>query len=151
MNATVHPEHALLRQAEQLVGLEYVPGSFDCGHLAVLAQQRLFARQVQLPLPGERPQTPRAQATALARCREALCTQLDDGVRPLSGDVALFVEEAEGGGIQWHIGTVLAPPGQLWVLHIVDGGHSLLQRLEDCCRMGLWLEGFYRWRAQPCG
>ena len=35
-----------LRQAEALVGLEHVPGRFDCMHLAVLAQQVLFSRVV---------------------------------------------------------------------------------------------------------
>jgi hypothetical protein len=135
-----------LRDAEALVGLAYVPGHFDCGHLAVLVQERLFTRAVALPLPGQRPSSPLGQARALARCREALCNPLAGAQRAQTGDVVLFIEEAPGGGVQWHIGTVFKAPAELWVLHIREGASSLLQRLDCCLRSGLMLEGFYRWK-----
>lgn len=146
MNSPAVVPAPTLHQAEALVGLPYVPGHFDCGHLAVLVQERLFGRAVDLPLPGPRPSSPVGQARALARCREALCNPLADALRAQTGDVVLFIEEAPGGGVQWHIGTVFKTPAELWVLHIRDGGSSVLQRLADCLRHGLMLEGFYRWK-----
>ena len=132
-----------LRQAEALVGLAYVPGTFDCAHLAVLAQEYLFGRQVRLPNTGLHPQGARGQAAAIRRHCDQLATHVEE---PQTGDVVLFIEEVEG-GVRWHIGTVILELGQRWVLHTTQAqGASVLQRMDDCLRAGLWVEGFYRWR-----
>lgn len=135
-------ELSLLRRAEALVGLPYVEGEFDCGHLTVLAQEVLFGRQVTLPLSGPHPLTPRAQAAAVVRCRAELGTRTHE---PESGDAVLFTETSEHATL-WHVGTLLAEGGQRWVLHTRAGGWSLLSRLDDCLLQGLRLEGFYRWK-----
>lgn len=132
-----------LRDAEALVGLPYVEGQFDCGHLLVRAQRELFGREVELPLRGPRPTTDLGQAAAIVRCREALGRRVH---LPAHGDGVLFTEAAADGTRRWHVGTVLIEHGQRWVLHTRAGHASLLQRLDDCVRMGLRLEGFYAWR-----
>lgn len=130
-----------LRDAEALVGIAYEEGTFDCGHLVVRAQRELFGREVVLPLTGPHPRSRLGQAHALLRCREALGYRVQ---LPRSGDAVMFLE-ATLEGQHYHLGTVLVECGQTWVLHTRAGGASVLNRLEECLRSGLVLEGFYRW------
>lgn len=135
----------LLQQAGCLVGVPYQAGVFDCGHLAVMAQRLLFNRVVQLPGCSPRPATAREVGAAIALGRREAATPVAvDQVVP--GCVVLFTESLENGGTQWHLGTVVATVPETWVLHTREGGYSMLQRLADCLRQGLALEGFYAWR-----
>lgn len=133
---------SLLRRAESLVGLPYVEGQFDCGHLAVLAARELFGREVQLPVAQPHPCAARDQAAALAVCRRELARKVAE---PQPGDLALFIEDLGIGAHQWHVGTLVAWQPEPWVLHTYAGAASVLQRLADCRRCGLVLEGWYRW------
>ncbi len=149
------PAVPTLRQAEQLVGLTYVPGRFDCVHLAVLAQQRLFGRPLRetaSAIGARNPVAADAQARKLLLLRNALADAVTaEDARP--GDVVLFVDDRtpDGGGCQWHVGTVLEQGGERWVLHTNEAlGTSVLERLADCRRRGLHVDGFYRLReAEP--
>ncbi len=130
-----------------LVGLPYQPGRFTCAHLAVLAQARLFGRQVATQLPSRHPVGVQAEREVLLRWRDELAEPVLPPAEPADGDVALFVqgwEQDEG----WHIGTLLLGAyGEQWVLHTHAGaGHSVVERLADLRRRGLRLEGWYRWR-----
>lgn len=134
---------SVLRRAEALVGLCAVPGEFDCAHLARLAQAQLFGRELDWPLPGPHPRGARGQAAAMRRWRDALAVRVEV---PRSGDAVLFEQPAARGG-EWHIGTLLIEGGERWVLHTHGGAQrSVLERLVDCRRRALRVEGFYRWR-----
>lgn len=135
----------LLQQAGCLVGIPYQAGVFDCGHLAVMAQRLLFNRVVQLPGCSPRPATAREVGAAIALGRREAATPVTaDQVVP--GCVVLFTEAMADGHVQWHLGTIVANLPEIWVLHTREGGFSMLQRLADCLRQGLQLEGFYAWR-----
>lgn len=133
-----------LKQAEQLVGLPYVERTFDCAHLAVLAQERLFGRCVAQQLPAVHPAGIRGASSWMRR----YCLQMAEPVaEPVDGDAVLFTEDDGRGGRRWHIGTVLLRHSERWVLHTsANLGASLLQTLADCALSGLAVEGFYRWR-----
>ncbi len=141
-----------LRQAEALVGLNYDARHFDCAHLAVLAQAKLFGRVVAAQLPKSHPVRPLLQHRLLSELRDELATRIDAPEMPVSGDVVLFKEwlpVAHGSCLEsWHIGTLLLEYGERWVLHTHAGvGRSVLERLTGCAARGLRPEGFYRWKV----
>lgn len=135
---------ATLRAAESLVGLPYVARSFDCMHLAVLAQQQLFGRTVRWA-GGVHPARPAHQVALLRDAIGDVARPLADGEQPEGGDAVLWL--AGGGrGTHFHIGTLLLHAGEQWVLHTSEElGASVLQRLAECPLAGLRLEGIYRW------
>lgn len=144
--AELAPKSPLLA-SHGLVGVPYVPGRFTCAHLAVLAQQQLFGRQVAGQLPQRHPIGTAAEREFLLRWRDELAVPVEPPEQPEDGDVALFVQgwdHDEG----WHIGTLLlGAHGEQWVLHTHAGaGHSVVERLSTMRRRGLRLERFYRWR-----
>lgn len=133
-----------LRQAEALVGLPYVPRTFDCMHLAVLAQQQLFGRTVRWHA-GQHPAGPAHQVALLQGAIAGVARSLQATEAPEPGDAVLWLA---GGGrrTHFHIGTLLVHAGEQWVLHTSEGlGASVLQRLAECPLAGLRLEGIYRW------
>lgn len=134
-----------LRQAETLVGLVYVPGSFDCMHLAVLAQRQLFGRAVAWPA-QHHPLGRRHQAAMIQRHCAVLARPLGADEQPATGDGVLWTAAAGPAGRGFHIGTLFVQGGERWVLHTSEElGESVLQRLADCAAHGLRLEGFYKW------
>lgn len=137
-----------LRQAEALVGLEHVPGRFDCMHLAVLAQQVLFSRVVPWPQKPH-PRGGRHQAVLIARHCADLARPLAADDTPSTGDAVLWTNDNERGTARdFHIGTLFVQGGERWVLHSSQSlGSSVLQRLAECPAQGLRFEGFYRWLA----
>lgn len=138
MHSTSKPT---LRDAERLVGLPFVDGEFDCGHMVVLAQRELFGREVDLPLPH--PRGRRGQAALIGRLSATLVDLVDV---PEAGDVALYSQADADGGVHWHLGTVFVLCGERWLLHVQVGCTSVLQPEADAMRLGLHLQGYYRWR-----
>lgn len=132
-----------LQRAGCLVGIPYVPGEFDCGHLAVLAARLLFGSEVTLPGANPHPTDAREMGAVIALCRREAAVKVST---PAPGCVALFTESNAEGRVQWHLGTVVDASVQTWVLHTREGGASVLQRLSDMLQQGLALEGFYQWR-----
>lgn len=141
-----------LKDAEQLVGLAYDEQSFDCAHLAVFAQERLFGRQVADWLNDTRRQGALARHALVSRYRDDLATRLSGLDSAETGDLALFVDHLvvrAGSHVDvWHLGTVFLEAGECWVLHTHRGnGSSVLQRLVDMAPRGFRLDGFYRWKV----
>lgn len=137
---------ATLRDAEALVGLPYDEERFDCAHLVSLTQQRIFGRDVGLP--QHHPRGRRGQAALIGQ----LCAALVQRVQtPATGDVALYLEVEDDGRERFHLGTLFLQAGERWLLHAhATSGVSVLQREADALRMGLRLDGYYRWTAvQP--
>lgn len=140
----MHAAEVTLRDAEAFVGLAYTPRTFDCMHLALLVQDRLFGRSIRDPLAAVHPEGVRSQARAVLMHREALADLVS---HPQTGDAVLFVEPDAAGRVNYHIGTCFMDPAQrLWVLHTRLHGSSLLQPLSVCKQQGLQVEGFYRWK-----
>lgn len=137
---------ATLRDAEALVGLPYDEEHFDCAHLVSLTQQQLFGRDVGLP--QRHPRGRRRQAVLVAQLVAALVERVQT---PAPGDVALYLEVEDDGRERFHMGTVFLQGGERWLLHAhATSGASVLQREADALRMGLRLDGYYRWTAvQP--
>lgn len=132
-----------LRQAEAMVGLPFEPGVFDCVHLAVEAQRRLFQRRVRWPR-GLR--HPRGRMTQGARINAYRNRVADPVERPEHGGLVLMLQPVPNGKWQYHLGTTFLHLGQIWVLHVHEGGSSVLQIEEDLYRDGTRREGYYRWR-----
>lgn len=125
------------RQLDPFIGLPYT-ADFDCGHLVLLVQERIFGRAVSLP---SHPRGRRGQAGVIERASATLVVQVD---MPASGDVVLWRQADADGGWHYHLGTVFELGGERWVLHVPEGGYSLLERETDARLGGLQLQGYYR-------
>lgn len=141
-------DKTLFNRAQAYVGTPYIAGQFDCTDLAVQVQRELFNLAVPMPSHSARPgSVARAGGAAIHRLREALADPVET---PHAGDFCLLwaPEGDEARGVQrWHVGTVFMHGGEIWVLH--NSGSTTgaaLQRLADIKRLGLRLDGFYRWR-----
>ncbi len=133
--------HVTLRDAERLVGRPHIDGVADCGHLVVDTQRLLFNREVDLPL--QHPQGRRGQAALIGRLSAVLVQRVDV---PATGDVGLYIEDDDDGGWHFHLGTIFVQGGERWLLHShATTGASILQREADALRLGLRVEGHYRW------
>ncbi|MDR0215611.1 MAG: hypothetical protein LBJ15_16645 [Comamonas sp.] len=133
----------MLQRIEALVGIPYDPRRMDCADLAMLVQQQVFGRPVQLAGRRPRPLDSAAQAREIA----AMSAQLADlMLHPQDGDAVLMREvgAAEAG----HIGTYFFINYTPYVLHVaawMQGG-STLHRLQELSGLGLTVEGYYRWK-----
>lgn len=131
---------AIFKRLQAYVGMDYVPGQFDCADLAVLVQREVFGRAVHLPT---HPQGRATQRAAVLRHRDAVATRVDV---PFTGAGVLFSAENQKGDTAWHIGTAALHKGEVWVLHnSYETGGVRLNRLQDLCRWGMKLEGYYAW------
>jgi len=126
-----------IRDVERYIGRRYDADSFDCADLAVLIQDELFGRHVQLPGGRGRRQAPTA---TLERYRADLATEISrDEIEP--GDVLLMKGEV------LHIGTLFFVGGCWRVLHnSYRLGGVWLHKLSELSSYGLRVEGFYRWK-----
>lgn len=133
-----------LQRAEALVGIPYVAARFDCMHLAVRAAREIFGRTLAWADGLPHPRGRRAQAAAFITMQAELARRVGPD-EATDGDVLLFRNDAAAH--PFHVGTLFIDEcGQRWVLHVLDvGDSSRLQRLADCKRHGLILEGAYRW------
>lgn len=130
-------ELAQWQAAQAFVGREYVPGEYDCAHLAVDVQRSVFARHVTLPAVHRQGRA--GQAVQIKACRDELAQRID---APQQGCGVLF-----DSGDCWHIGTVFFFKGEPWVLHgSARMGSAALNRLRDLPLRGLKVEGFYLWK-----
>ena len=124
--------------AQAYVGREYVPGQYDCAHLAADVQAQVFGRAVHLP--------------AVHRCGRA---GQGAQIRALRDELATPIAQAQHGCAvllrsacgAWHIGTVFVQGSVTWVLHnSARMGSAALTRLADFGRLGLAVEGCYAWK-----
>lgn len=131
-----------LRRAEQLVGLPFIPGRFDCVHLAVRAQWEVFGRRVGWNA-RRHPIDAAERAEVLRGHRDTVADPVPaDQAR--TGDVLLFLLP----GDRYHVGTYFWHQ-RPWLLHVQTlGTTSRLEPLEQAC-IGMRLDGVYRWREQP--
>lgn len=141
---TMSTEAQDFADAQSYVGLEYVPGVYDCGHLFLDVQRQVFGRELTLPDLGPHSQGRAGQARQIATVRDALATRIQD---PAHGCAVLLTTPLDGGQLAWHIGTVFVYRGDVWVLHNSHAmGSASLNRLRDFAWRGQRIEGFYTWK-----
>lgn len=131
--------------AQSFVGVEYVPGVYDCAHLFLDVQRKVFGRELQIPAHlGVHSLGRAGQARQIAVARDALANRIDE---PVHGCGVLITSPAESGQLLWHIGTVFMYRGEAWVLHNSHAmGSASLSRLRDFAWRGQRIEGFYTWK-----
>jgi hypothetical protein len=132
-------------KAQSYVGVEYVPGVYDCGHLFLDVQRQVFGRKLALPEGfGPHSQGRAGQARQIANVRDELATRIQD---PVHGCAVLLTTPTDNGALVWHIGTVFIYRGEVWVLHNSHAmGSASLNRLRDFAWRGQRIEGFYTWK-----
>lgn len=129
------------RAAQAFVGREYVPGVYDCAHLAVDVQRAVFGRAVALP--GQHKQGRAGQVAQIRACRDNLAERIAE---PVQGCAVLLTAENDAGHPVWHIGTVFYFKGEAWVLHnSAHQGSAWMTRLSAFGAQGIRIEGYYRW------
>ncbi len=141
----MHDEAQDFARAQSYVGVEYVPGVYDCAHLFLDVQRQVFGRDVTLPTQINAHSQGRAgQARQIALARDALASRIQT---PVHGCAVLITSPVDGGQLAWHIGTVFVYRGDAWVLHNSHAmGSASLSRLRDFAWRGQRIEGFYTWK-----
>ena len=143
MNPNTQEDHHW-QLAQSYVGREYVPGHYDCAHLAIDVQREVFGRQIALPACMAEHRLGRAGQAAQIRAASAeLATRVQE---PVHGGAVLITTPVDT-GLQWHIGTVFVRDAEVWVLHNSHTmGSACLSRLRDFAWRGQRIEGFYAWK-----
>lgn len=131
--------------AQSYVGTEYVPGTYDCAHLFLDVQRKVFGRTVTVPTALASHAQGRAhQAAQISAARDALAQRISD---PVHGCGVLITSPNDAGHLLWHLGTVFVYRGEVWVLHnSAVMGNASLNRLRDFAWRGQRIEGFYTWK-----
>ena len=123
-----------------LLNLRYDAEKFDCGDFFILAQSRLFNRNVVLP--GKRARRVRGQAKLGALSQEyAVRTE-----SPVEGDIVLTREFGEPRPS--HIGVYLMLDYQPHILHCNDKPwpFSRCDKIASLIGHGIIIEGYYTWK-----
>jgi len=122
--------------SDQYLGKPYVPGSYDCAHLAIEVAQREFRFHTRLPT-----QNYQAARRELGAATELLA---EYGVRteaPIDGD-AVIIRNPAG---RWHIGIFFRWEHQHWVLHNLMRLGVCRHRIRQLPNLNMAVEGYYQW------
>lgn len=131
----------VFQKLQAYVGREYIPGLYDCAHLARDVQRDQFGREIALP--GVHPGGQAGQRRVILEMREELAQRIDV---PFPGCAVLLSEPTDTGELL-HIGTVALRFGEPWVLHnSAKLGSAQFKSLADLQRMGLRFEGWFAWK-----
>jgi hypothetical protein len=123
-----------------LLDLAYDADTFDCGDFFMLAQERLFHRNIVLP--GKRERGARGQATL-----GTLSLQYAERTEsPVEGDIVLT--RTFGDPRPTHIGVYVMLDYQPYMLHCNDRPFpvSRCDKIADLIGHGLIIEGYYTWK-----
>lgn len=130
-----------MARLEAYVGRPYVPGTYDCAHLAADVREDLFGRSIDLP--SAHPGGTAGQRKVINALRDDLAIRIEV---PFPG-CAILLSEPTAEGDLLHIGTVGLRLGEVWVLHnSAKLGSAHLQRLTALHRYGMRFEGYYAWK-----
>lgn len=120
------------------LGIQYVHQVQDCAVLCEQVQRAVFGRALALP-------TARGETwhdfTAVIQAHKAEYLRAVD--EPADGDCVMLI----GRGRCNHLAVFCWIAGEAWVLHAMEAaGESVRHRLRDLPRLGLAIEGYYRWK-----
>ena len=126
--------------SDNYIGDPYIHGEADCARLFCRVSAEVFNRQIPDEAGMER---------AVSRLGRAM--QMDSAVSVLGEQVAI---PNEGDAVLMvccgrlsHIGVYCVVDGESSVLHAMENaGMVVRHRLRDLPRVGLTIEGFYRWK-----
>lgn len=131
--------------SDKYVGIQVIPGVFDCASLAEQVQSEVFGREVRLP-------TDKAQEedgvlakfrTRTAQINGVKETYVERTNSPKDGDAVLIQTR----GYRQHIGTLCYIADDVWVLHTDDRAKQVVRsRAREMAIRGLIIEGYYRWK-----
>lgn len=124
--------------SDAFLGERYVKGENDC---AALAQRAVRAASgMEIDLPTTRASGWRGYTAQILAARDGLAERTE---RPCDGDGVLMVGRARLN----HIGVLCVINGERWVLHAMEKpGEVVRHRVRDLEKLGLAVEGYYRWR-----
>lgn len=126
--------------SERYIGEPYIPEDADCARLVARVRAEVF----KLPVP-DAVDVKRAASRLgrVAQMRDAVSAFGEPTEEPREGDAVLMVCR----GRDSHIGSYCVVDGQPSVLHAMENaGMVVLHRLRELERIGLRVEGFYRWK-----
>ena len=124
------------------LGRPYVEGEHDCADFTLAVMRERFGSGVLLPphaagLRGRDRQLRRHVADLAVPVRP-------DDAR--DGDALLMRAAGRAHSLGHHIGVYVSHPSGPHTLHCLAGAVSCLTPLRDLDRIGLVMEGIYRWR-----
>lgn len=123
------------------LGLPYCARTHDCADLVMQVMLGLFGRCVVLPQDRPRPLGAHRQQRELGRVVSTQTQRIDT---PRNGDLVLMIEL--GATRPSHAGVYFFLGHEHRVLHNSEGlGSSRLHRIAELPRLGLNVEGYYRW------
>ena len=119
------------------IGLPYIEGENDCAAFTARVQREVFGREIRLP--SERAAGVRGWSAQIEAHRDDVARPTHS---PVEGDAVLMI----GRGRLCHIGTFVPIHGALWVIHAMrSAGQVVMHRIHALPRVGLEVEGYYRW------
>lgn len=131
-----------MKTLDDYIGIEHDPDAYDCADLTMDVARDLFGREIVLPSVRARPKGCATQAAALGTAIEELAVRVD---APRDGDLVLMINRGqERAG---HVGTYFFRASEAYVLHTaVRFGCSCIHSLRELPRLGIRVEGIYRWK-----
>ena len=122
--------------SDKYLGLEFVPGTFDCVSLVEKVRREVFNQNIAMP--SERENSPFWRNSTIRSNMERFVAPTKN---PVDGDAVLLLVR---GRIQ-HVGIYCLIQGEAWVLHIIEKMASHRIRVRELVSRGYRIEGYYRW------
>lgn len=126
--------------AEQYIGEPYVHGQNDCARLVCRIRSEVFGHPVPTEADVERAASRLGRVSQVSDAVDAYGDRVE---APQEGDVALMI----CCGRPSHVGVYCLYHGERGVLHAMENaGQVVFHRLRDLSRVGLSVEGYYKWK-----
>ena len=126
--------------SEKYVGQPYIKGEFICGDLVRLVMKEQCRFDVQAPTNRH------LNESDLIAFADEYADQLELSDVLQDFDAVLMHQLGAKTVNRWHIGVVAMINLLPWVLHNIVGQGVIFQPSSQLNRVGLEIEGFYRWR-----
>lgn len=129
--------------SDEYVGREYIPEEFDCVHLVVEVQNKIYGKQIEVQVEREQ--------NVFKLCRQIdqhLETFYEQVEQPEEGDMVLM----KCRGRLNHTGVYVVIDGVPYVLHNLRSIMSVaLHKLRDLEKYGVYVDSYYRVKNRENG
>ena len=130
----------MLHWSERYIGLPYVLGESDCGHMAAGILREVFGKTIPERAAVEREVSRLGRVHQMSDVVESFCLPVD---APEEGDLVLMLCR----GRPSHIGVYCRVNGRGCVLHAMENaGMTVLHPIARLSSLLLSVEGYYRWK-----